>query len=933
MQNNYHRTQLLSTTSTRYTVGETKPPPKTMKTKKSTMGKKTKQHRKSKSPKHQRPPDPQVVEESPAEHERAIAINQQRIKNKRNNARSITEFTQPSPKASQLQPEESDLHLDELITDDDQRGVLHNTEWRFPPNQHAQKAAMTELKRKEAQMSQEIEDNVRRNLDTNAFAALASQDYDSSSSHSSATKKQKRVPTPQFNDDQEEIVSLQMDKTLAIQFDDDSFEQMVHNNPNPNLTPGEIETLHEEEAQERNYMAMGKDYRHQKLSAEELAQMQESTDDEDDQSEREENDDCSMQDKETEQQQHDDILLFNNIATAKLTAAKQQHRNLQETKNKRNTPNISTSTSTYAAATRSASATTTQVQNPYITSPKDISLRNRHLGQAIDANCYKNHYTRFQLTFREPPSGLVDVEKFYISIFTKFISILKNKGCKQSVILPFKEINRGQGAISTPQINIDPRLSKLNIFFDGVSKQSWKSKDDEGPSNKYINVLIGHQETVDTILVDTRSKFMESGINFYAKNSQAEEVYVCGWLLYSAYHMNTDEIERKLKYLLKVDVAARFRRFKNAKNMAVFKDMKDFNETLASAMHIECEDRDKAVVLKYLNTLAGSNRADFVTGARVRFIEELPYFQRKDDPQYESTLAQVAAHQYKCNGGNLQFAYIHGLTADVDKKFKYNIMTEGEARQLKVTIRDVLFKIESHQRPLKYPRIFHAIEKTKQGRLVAFFDKGVEQEGRYLCKHLYPYLAHLHSAHNIKKFFAPNHEKQYENAPWDPVSWCVKFPATDNMHMVLQDLEFGDIEVDIPGLNNTNDGGSINTDYASKGMCESDIETIGGQQDDADGEDSDEATTTTLDEINKVCFDLSGMEASQPERTTPKPILKKKKSRTNTRKSAQSSRPQASGADLSPQVIELIRQNITDVDTLAKILAATKGGGPSAKKK
>ena len=73
------------------------------------------------------------------------------------------------------------------------------------------------------------------------------------------------------------------------------------------------------------------------------------------------------------------------------------------------------------------------------------------------------------------------------------------------MILPFKEINRGQGAISSTKLNIDPRLSKLNIFFDGVSKQSWKSKEDDGtPANKYINVLIGHQETADTILVDTR---------------------------------------------------------------------------------------------------------------------------------------------------------------------------------------------------------------------------------------------------------------------------------------------------------------------------------------------------------------------------------------------------------------------------------------------
>ena len=189
MQNNYNNTQLLSTTSTRYTVGDNNTPPKTTKTTKLTMAKKNKQLRKSTSPKHKRPPDPQVVERSPSDHDRAIAINQQHIKNKRNNARSIMEYTQPSPKLSQLQPEESDLHLDELAIDDDTSGVAPNTEgWRQPFNQYNQKEATTELKRKEAQMSQEIEGEVRRNLDTNSFAALSSQDYDSSSSHSSATK-------------------------------------------------------------------------------------------------------------------------------------------------------------------------------------------------------------------------------------------------------------------------------------------------------------------------------------------------------------------------------------------------------------------------------------------------------------------------------------------------------------------------------------------------------------------------------------------------------------------------------------------------------------------------------------------------------------------------------------------------------------------------
>ena len=543
MQNNHQQPQLLSTTSTRYTVGSNNYTSTT-----TTMAKKTKQHRNNKSPKPTRPPDPQVVEQSPAAHERAIEINQQRIKNKRNNARSITEFTQPSPPSSQLPHEESDLHLDDLAIEDERPGSISNTDgWTYPSNQYENRSANAELKRKEAQMTQEVEDNVNRNLDTNSFAALDSGDYDSSSSHSSASKKQKRVPTPQFNDDQDEVASMNNEEEPATQYKDGSYEQIVYNNPNTDLTPDEIIQLIEAERHERKVMAMGAEYV-RKLRHEEFQSSNDVPSEEDDRNSPTEAEDDCMEDNEAEAQQDEDRRLFNNIAKAKLSAAKQQHRHLQTEKETYTPPrtNHLSNNPTYAAATSNTTPPTIPVQNPYIISPRDIALRNRHLGQAIDARCYKNFYTRFQLTFREPPPGLNDVEKFYISIFTKFISILKDKGCKQAVILPFKEVNRGTGAISTKKITIDPRLSKLNIFFDGVSKQSWKAKDDNSPSDKYINVLIGHQETADNILVDTRSKFMETGIKFYAKNSQAEEVYVCGWLLYSAYHMNAEEIERKL---------------------------------------------------------------------------------------------------------------------------------------------------------------------------------------------------------------------------------------------------------------------------------------------------------------------------------------------------------------------------------------------------
>ena len=149
-----------------------------------------------------------------------------------------------------------------------QRGVAPNTEgWRYPSNQFNQKEATIELKRKEAQMSQEIEGEVRRNLDTNSFAALSSQDYDSSSSHSSATKKQKRVPTPQFDDNQDEESSFQLDDNSSSQFEDGKFNtplKMVatnrwyHNNPNTDLSPAELETLVEDEIKREILWPWGK---------------------------------------------------------------------------------------------------------------------------------------------------------------------------------------------------------------------------------------------------------------------------------------------------------------------------------------------------------------------------------------------------------------------------------------------------------------------------------------------------------------------------------------------------------------------------------------------------------------------------------------------------------------------------------------------------
>ena len=43
-------------------------------------------------------------------------------------------------------------------------------------------------------------------------------------------------------------------------FEDGSYEQMVYNNPNTDLSPAELETLVEDEINERHIMAMGKDY-------------------------------------------------------------------------------------------------------------------------------------------------------------------------------------------------------------------------------------------------------------------------------------------------------------------------------------------------------------------------------------------------------------------------------------------------------------------------------------------------------------------------------------------------------------------------------------------------------------------------------------------------------------------------------------------------
>jgi hypothetical protein len=390
MQNNHQQQQLLSTTtSTRYTVGDNITPPKT------TMTKKNKQHRKSKSPQHTRPPDSQEIEQSQAEHVRAIEINQQHIKNKRKNAHSIIEYTQPLPKTSQKHLEESDLHLDHLSNEDAPTGNLPNMDgWEYPMTRYDGKAAAVELKRKESQLTQDIEQSVNRNLHVNSFAALDTNKYDSSSSHSSASKKQKTVPTSQFEDNQEDSSIIHTDKEGGKQYKDGSYEQIVYNNPNTNLTLVEIVHLLEEEIKARNDMAMGENHDQQKYD--ELARAridtENSNEDGDWNDDTLEDNDTNKSDKEAEEKQENDIQLFNNIAKAKLLAAKKQHQHLKTTQQKHPPPNqeannTQTPTTTYAAATYNTPSTLPQIHNPYITSPRDISLCNRHLDQAIDAYC------------------------------------------------------------------------------------------------------------------------------------------------------------------------------------------------------------------------------------------------------------------------------------------------------------------------------------------------------------------------------------------------------------------------------------------------------------------------------------------------------------------------------------------------------------------
>ena len=61
---------------------------------------------------------------------------------------------------------------------------------------------------------------------------------------------------PSIEDKYDDSSIMNTDEEGGKQYEDGSYEQMVHNNSNPNVSPAELEQLLEDEIKTRNEMAM-----------------------------------------------------------------------------------------------------------------------------------------------------------------------------------------------------------------------------------------------------------------------------------------------------------------------------------------------------------------------------------------------------------------------------------------------------------------------------------------------------------------------------------------------------------------------------------------------------------------------------------------------------------------------------------------------------
>ena len=382
---------------------------------------------------------------------------------------------------------------------------------------------------------------------------------------------------------------------------------------------------------------------------------------------------------------------------------------------------------------------------------------------------------------------------------------------------------------------------------------------------KYVDVLVAHDLEPEAMVNDVRDTLecMTPKINIYLKENQSEIVKSVGWLFLSTWHMDGKEMGKILSATTGVVCTCRYRQISNVKLMTPFKGARQEIIKATKAIHVETDETKFRKVKKFMENYNSSTRPRFVNGALLRFV---PEFQpNKMTTTVKNSIFNLAHMQYQACSGGTKYAPIEGLMGELGQKVQLQ-------DQDVTTIREIILSIPSHDDPQRFPFLFHALEHLKDGPVV-IYQTTVHDEASYMAEHMVEFLKWKHGKKFVKQFFDLEVLREKKQSKWDQDAWGVissedkEFAAVVNdNYFVTNKMSFDLSAMQREGKKKQGDENSSATSYH---LNDTDIQTIasGG---------SDNSITSNNNMLNSMKAVQIHAPLNAPQRSTPKPILKKK---------------------------------------------------------
>lgn len=292
----------------------------------------------------------------------------------------------------------------------------------------------------------------------------------------------------------------------------------------------------------------------------------------------------------------------------------------------------------------------------------------------------------------------------------------------------------------------------------------------------FVPMLLGHSKPLEDIIASFDWWLKANNHNISKRSSQAAEIAVAGWLLYSTRELNKSRMKTILEEKTKLELGVRWMAIRNSNN----------NRKLAPvrAIHIEATVGQVTLAQRRLAEIYKVSQTSFPDGVKLRFV---PTIDAYSNPESTAAALKLRARQ---------------ATLTSRSGFQFIRSTEAESVDTYVTdvdfsLRDIVMAFKSNDFP-DLPSLFLSVSDDEMGPGIIFTClPDVESEARMRIASLYTYVVHFHGK-EAARLFTSETADVHEGSRWDEQKNCAiseadvyvtSLLAADADYQFLEDIE------------------------------------------------------------------------------------------------------------------------------------------------